>query len=304
MFDKPKTAPVLRPSSIKAITIQGFTLIELLVVIAIIAILAAILFPVFAQVREKARQTACLSNLRQIGLGLSMYVQDNDERFPGALQPNPTINGGTDQREPLDRQLDPYVKNDKLWFCPSDHQPRVSAAAGNGLSFWDESYRAKALPRSYTYVAQIATDQANGTDINTGLSSYNPPGGLPGRTGIAIAAVDQPSNTIALAEIWPAQNYAATDSSYVGSPSGSIFTNCDLWKLAGRTPNGAAGTAMSLPNACTAHNYKQPTDGHASKTGSNYVMADGSAKFRRWSEVRANDFYMFKLQKPDTQVTP
>src|SRR5215472_767833 len=61
---------------------NGFTLIELLIVIAIIAILAAILFPVFAQVREKARQTACLSNLRQIGMATRMYMQDYDDRFP------------------------------------------------------------------------------------------------------------------------------------------------------------------------------------------------------------------------------
>ena len=61
---------------------RGFTLIELLVVIAIIAILAAILFPVFAQAREKARQTSCLSNLKQIGLAFKMYVQDYDERWP------------------------------------------------------------------------------------------------------------------------------------------------------------------------------------------------------------------------------
>ncbi len=63
---------------------SGFTLIELLVVIAIIAILAAILFPVFAQAREQARKTTCLSNLKQLGLGLFMYAQDYDETFPGA----------------------------------------------------------------------------------------------------------------------------------------------------------------------------------------------------------------------------
>ena len=62
--------------------LKGFTLIELLVVIAIIAILAAILFPVFAQVREKARQTTCASNQKQIGLGFLQYVQDYDEHFP------------------------------------------------------------------------------------------------------------------------------------------------------------------------------------------------------------------------------
>jgi prepilin-type N-terminal cleavage/methylation domain-containing protein len=61
---------------------RGFTLIELLVVIAIIAILAAILFPVFAQAREKARQTSCLSNEKQLGTAISMYVQDYDETYP------------------------------------------------------------------------------------------------------------------------------------------------------------------------------------------------------------------------------
>src|SRR5690242_18281565 len=66
-----------------AVKRSAFTLIELLVVIAIIAILAAILFPVFAQAREKARQTSCISNMKQIGTGLYMYVQDYDEMLPG-----------------------------------------------------------------------------------------------------------------------------------------------------------------------------------------------------------------------------
>ena len=108
-------------------TRHAFTLIELLVVIAIIAILAAILFPVFAQARDKARQTSCLSNIKQIGLGLMMYVQDSDETYPGALQPSPTINGGStsDQRMPLDMQILPYTKNDQIWKCPSDAAERV-----------------------------------------------------------------------------------------------------------------------------------------------------------------------------------
>jgi prepilin-type N-terminal cleavage/methylation domain-containing protein/prepilin-type processing-associated H-X9-DG protein len=90
----------------------GFTLIELLVVIAIIAILAAILFPVFARAREKARQTSCLNNQKQIGLGLMMYVQDYDERTP------PQFYGWG---QPLWRDdIYPYVKNAQVFQCPSD----------------------------------------------------------------------------------------------------------------------------------------------------------------------------------------
>ena len=91
----------------------GFTLIELLVVIAIIAILAAILFPVFAQAREKARQTACLSNLKQIGLAFRMYTQDYDETYP-------LVNVSYWAPQPyMLPALDTYIKNQEVWYCPN-----------------------------------------------------------------------------------------------------------------------------------------------------------------------------------------
>lgn len=107
---------------------NAFTLIELLVVIAIIAILAAILFPVFAQAREKARQASCLSNLRQMGLGAVMYAQDYDEFFPGMWQWSPGayyahapyIYGPMtpDQAKQV-CQTCPYTKNNDVYGCAS-----------------------------------------------------------------------------------------------------------------------------------------------------------------------------------------
>src|ERR1700743_3800079 len=91
--------------------LAGFTLIELLVVIAIIAILAAILFPVFAKAREKARQTACLSNCKQMSLGIQQYTQDYDETLPWAQQ---AVGGA------WNLLIYPYVKNDQVFQCPSD----------------------------------------------------------------------------------------------------------------------------------------------------------------------------------------
>jgi prepilin-type N-terminal cleavage/methylation domain-containing protein/prepilin-type processing-associated H-X9-DG protein len=107
---------------------RGFTLIELLVVIAIIAILAAILFPVFARAREKARQTSCLSNVKQIGLGLLMYTQDYDEKFPRGRNSPP---GGVDvvgddgvtyhnTCYEWFHMVQPYTKNRDIFHCPSD----------------------------------------------------------------------------------------------------------------------------------------------------------------------------------------
>jgi prepilin-type N-terminal cleavage/methylation domain-containing protein len=97
---------------------RGFTLIELLVVIAIIAILAALLFPVFAQVREKARQTTCLSNVRQIGMAMTLYMQDYDETFP--LSGYLSSEKGTPCFFGLDRVLWPYNRNGDIWRCPTN----------------------------------------------------------------------------------------------------------------------------------------------------------------------------------------
>jgi len=108
---------------------RGFTLIELLVVIAIIAILAAILFPVFARAREKARQASCQSNLKQIGVGFMSYCQDYDERLiPGALADAPASSGCTYMC--WSRRVQPYVKNVQLLICPSDDSPTTTTASG------------------------------------------------------------------------------------------------------------------------------------------------------------------------------
>ena len=97
-------------------TRKGFTLIELLVVIAIIAILAAILFPVFARAREKARQSSCLSNIKQIGLGYLMYMQDYDEVAVRHLTYGPP-----NQMWP--QLITPYIANYQIWTCPSRMSP-------------------------------------------------------------------------------------------------------------------------------------------------------------------------------------
>jgi prepilin-type N-terminal cleavage/methylation domain-containing protein/prepilin-type processing-associated H-X9-DG protein len=104
---------------------SAFTLIELLVVVAIIAILAAILFPVFARARENARRSSCQSNLKQIGLGIIQYTQDYDERLP-------RNDAGRDLLTWVDT-LQPYLKSDQIFVCPSDSSPYQMSVAGSSL---------------------------------------------------------------------------------------------------------------------------------------------------------------------------
>lgn len=135
---------------------NAFTLIELLVVIAVISIIAAILFPVFAGVREKARQTACLSNEKQIGLAEMQYVQDNDETFWN--QPNNTDTGPF-----YSDLLMPYIKSAGAFSCP-DNVHNTTAA-----NTWDENFHTRTTyPVAYGFAdpGLHSREDADGKDLS------------------------------------------------------------------------------------------------------------------------------------------
>jgi len=128
-------------------TPAAFTLIELLVVIAIIAILAAILFPVFAQARDKARATACLSNMKQIGLALMTYVQDYDETNPPRNDNNEDFNNPAfvAAKPNFLGSLTPYTKNQGIYACPSTPEVENPPANQRITAFSDTSYIGNAV---------------------------------------------------------------------------------------------------------------------------------------------------------------
>ncbi len=278
---------------------SGFTLIELLVVIAIIAILAAILFPVFAQARERARAVSCLSNIKQMGTGLYMYVQDYDEKMPSAFVTVAPINGGNIDVIPYDMQIIPYIKNSQIFACGSDSTPLDDEP---GLAIWDGNYRTRPYKRrSYGYVGALNTQERQNAgggqpDPNVGMSTWG--------QGNSLAAIDAPAETIAMTESWGINENNIGETFVVASPWGSLFTNCDAWKLAGRHKPSQGPIDNGPPGCDGDFNLagKRNMKGHFDQ--GNYVFADGHAKQMRWAQVRTNDFYLWKLRKPTVTYTP
>jgi prepilin-type N-terminal cleavage/methylation domain-containing protein/prepilin-type processing-associated H-X9-DG protein len=187
---------------------KGFTLIELLVVIAIIAILAALLFPVFALAREKARQASCFSNCKQIGLACRMYAQDNDEwNVPERLQ-NPDGSYVS-----FRANLQPYTKNKQLFVCPS--APELNTFATLPWSGYDHG---RGLPNNRHLTSGYATNRVHWDpgepDPPTG-DRYGVPDALAVTPAECIFIEDSISGTGYLYDGWYSVFYQPNNPGYV-----------------------------------------------------------------------------------------
>lgn len=258
-------------------TKNAFTLIELLVVIAVIAILAALLFPVFARAREKANQTASLSNVRQLGTGLLLYANDADSCFPLETD-EPPINGGHSNIKTYDMQILPYLKNLNIFKSPSDSVPRYNE------DVWDGQLNNKKLNRSYTITNQLFTqasvNKGGGNDANTGI------------LGVNDSTVERPSETIGLSEVWPINPDGQCDN-VVGAFAGATLLGCDTWKLAGRDPKDHSQDFPPCTGMFAPPN--QPTRGYFGRGG--YSFIDGHAAYFAYNQIRNNDWALYKLTK-------
>jgi prepilin-type N-terminal cleavage/methylation domain-containing protein/prepilin-type processing-associated H-X9-DG protein len=240
--------------SIKMKSVTGFTLIELLVVIAIIAILAAILFPVFAQAREKARAISCLSNSKQIGTAISMYNQDYDESGPTGVDDWAHADGWAGQ-------VYPYVKNMAVFRCPDDDPQSVVSYAYNS---------------DYIYPQGYVWDGAH------------PP------VSVTLAALTAPATTVLLSEVaknyysgigWYTAELVSQGADY-GSPGGNGLG----YAIGICTPNEwtclwATGYPQNATPSYDVNLFTSPDGRHSQ--GSNYVFGDGHSKWLRASQISA-----------------
>jgi prepilin-type N-terminal cleavage/methylation domain-containing protein/prepilin-type processing-associated H-X9-DG protein len=244
---------------------KAFTLIELLVVIAIIAILAAILFPVFAKVREKARQTTCLSNEKQIGLGFLQYVEDYDEVLP--IGNEPKIAGQLGQTN-WEYTIDPYIKTGippnpagnvslkNVFYCPD-----WDATSGNtqGPANPFAAFPAGLPIASRSYVA-------NWNLVGAGTASWT--GYL--RPSSSLAQINYPAQTVLIAE--ERGEAAVVD----GNDTNDFSTNNYAATDATAATDWAFEDAGAYVGARARHSG-----------GSNYGFSDGHAK---WSRAPGNNY--------------
>jgi len=286
---------------------SGFTLIELLVVIAIIAILAAILFPVFAQAREQARKTACLSNLKQIGLACNMYVQDYDETFPFAWG----------APGPWDVALNPYVKSAGLpaggsgfpntastvWHCPTDAylydgQHYISYSSnplvmGGGFDpavyTWNiYGYRVARTLASIDSPTQVvfAGEMTPGYDsVTHKASNWETDFCIPSQD-IASHPADDSDYAVAYYQTWltidMTDSKPGDDQSGVWTPANPL--SCPL------TTTPPVAINWTTPVSCKMIAYRHNRTG--SDTGiANWVFCDGHAKGIRFGQLRVHNFF-------------
>jgi prepilin-type N-terminal cleavage/methylation domain-containing protein/prepilin-type processing-associated H-X9-DG protein len=244
---------------------RGFTLVEMLVVISIVVILAAILFPVFSQAREAARQTTCLSDLRQMSLAISMYVQDQDA-YPMAAY----VVGGEERRWHV--VVQPYIKNTAVFVCPS--------------SGWRFDARNLGYGYNYQYLGNNRAANAGGTGI------------------VSEAAIQYPADTLAIADSMGTGGwYQATmpwmpgtiDCQRLGN-DGYLIDPPKLPLRVGNRPSvhNCQGIGM-LPGA-PGPGFSRLAARH--REGTNVAFCDGHAKWMRRDVLERDNTYWNGYKTP------